>query len=225
MENNGGSNKIQVHILNSFNLISYQFIQPRELIMLYKIILEGSGGEIMIGKVTQAEYDYWSDKESEEIRDALNGYGNEDEIPEDAWIDDRFNFMDVFCSSGVYVNNFDLSIAEVDPDDEDADDAYYVWDGFDHLESELGNKFIEVIKYPADHKTYLCSIDGEIGILLEEEFELDEKLDTSKLQVRIATLHDGSKLIVGIDYDGLSLGIYGDDFEKTGSMEASVYSL
>jgi hypothetical protein len=94
--------------------------------MLYRITLEGSGGEIMIGKASQAVYDYWSDKESEEIRDALNGDGEQDEIPEDAWIYERFNFMGVFCSSGVYTDSFDLTIVEVDPVDENADDAYYV---------------------------------------------------------------------------------------------------
>ena len=193
--------------------------------MLYRITLEGSGGEIMIGKASQAVYDYWSDKESDEIRDAVNGDGEQDEIPEDAWIYDRFNFMGVFCSSGVYTNSFDLTIVEVDPVDENADDAYYGWDDFDQLERELGDRFIEAIEYPTDHKTFLCSIDEESGILLEEEFELDERFDVNKLQVQIATLHNGSKMIIGVDYDGISLGVYGDDFKKGGSLQASVYSL
>ena len=193
--------------------------------MLYKITIEGSGGEIMIGKASQAVYDYWLNKESEEIRDALNGYGEEDEIPKDAWIDDRFEFMDVLCSSGVFTDSFDLYIAEVDPVDEDADDAYYGWDDLPHLKRELGDRFVENVKYPTDHKTYLCSISEEVGILLEEEFELDEKLDVKKLQIQIATLHDGRKMIIGVHYDGLPLGEYGDEFEKTGALEAFVYSL
>ena len=75
--------------------------------MRYKITLEGSGGEIMIGKISQSQFDYWKTKNTDEIVDGLHGRHDDCEMSDAEAINDRFNFMDVFCSSGVYFERFE----------------------------------------------------------------------------------------------------------------------
>lgn len=178
----------------------------------------------MIGKISQKQYDYWKTKDADEIVDGLHGSHEDEEMSDDVAIDDRFNYMDVFCSSGVYFERFDLSISEIDPKDEDADDAYFCFESEDDL-SALGKQVVESVKYPKGHKTFLYSIAEEQGTLLEEEIELKGRFDIKKLRIKIATLPNNSKLIVGIEYDGYTLDEYTDDFEQSGSLEANVFKI
>jgi hypothetical protein len=192
--------------------------------MLYKITLEGNGAEVMIGPIDNSQYAYWHKKTKAELIEALNGESESDEIPEEAWIADRYQFMDTFCSSGVYVDSFDLTIEEVDPEDEDADDIYLNFDDFDDLLDAIEDRTEERIKYSSEHEKYLCSVAEESGILIEEEIDINEKFDLSKLSIMVATLADGSQLITGVIYDGVTLTEYTDHFEKSGHMDASIYT-
>lgn len=223
MENNGGNNKNQVNVLNSLNLISYQFPKPREHIMLYKITLEGSGGEIMIGAMSKAQYDFWSKKDKEEIVDALNGY-YEEEIPETAELGERYDFMDLFCSSAVSTTYFDLTIQEIEPEDEDAEDAYYNFDDYGVLKDGIENIEEKDLAYPKGKHNFLYTIDEESGILIEEELELEERFEIDKLKVKIITLPDNSKFIYGLEYDGVPLTEYTDNFSKIGSLTAGIFT-
>jgi hypothetical protein len=136
--------------------------------MRHNITLEGSGGEIMIGKISQKQYDYWKTKDADEVVDGLHGSHEDDEMSDDEAIDDRFNFMDVFCSSGIYFERFDLSISEIDPEDENADDAYVYFDCEDHL-SVLGKQVVESVKYPKGHKTFLYSLQRNKALFLRRK--------------------------------------------------------
>lgn len=190
--------------------------------MEYRITLEGSGGEIMIGEMSKAQYDFWSAKESEEIKDALNG-NYEDEVPEGAELGERYDFMGIFCSSAVSTTYFDLTIQEIDPEDEDADDAYYNFDDFEHLQSEIEDIENRVLNYPKGKNTYLCSVDEESGILIEEELELDERFELQKLKVKTITLPDQSIYIYGLEYDGIPLTEYTDEFRKGGGLSVQIF--
>lgn len=190
--------------------------------MEYRITLEGSGGEIMIGEMSKAQYDFWSAKESEEIKDALNG-NYEDEVPEGAELGERYDFMGIFCSSAVSTTYFDLTIQEIDPEDEDADDAYYNFDDFEHLQSEIEDIENRVLNYPKGKNTFLCSVDEESGILIEEELELDERFELQKLKVKTITLPDQSIYIYGLEYDGIPLTEYTDEFRKGGGLSVQIF--
>ena len=190
--------------------------------MEYRITLEGSGGEIMIGGMSKAQYDFWSTKESEEIKDALNG-NYEDEVPEGAELGERYDFMGIFCSSAVSTTYFDLTIQEIDPEDEDADDAYYNFDDFEHLQSEIEDIENRVLNYPKGKNTFLCSVDEESGILIEEELELDERFELQKLKVKTITLPDQSIYIYGLEYDGIPLTEYTDEFRKGGGLSVQIF--
>ena len=191
--------------------------------MLYKITLEGSGGEIMIGKISRAKYDYWSNVDEIELRDALNGEYDGD-VPEDVLIGERYDYMGIFFSSAVSTTYFDLTIQEIDPEDEDSEDAYYNFDDLEHLQEEVKNIEEIVLKYPKNQKTFLYSIDEESGILIEEDLELDERFVLDKLKVKTIALPDGSIYIWGLEYDGISLTEYTDDFGKGGGLSAAVFT-
>ena len=74
----------------------------------YELTMGRIGGEVVVGSITKEQYDYWVDKNDEEIyQHFLEDDIEESEVPSDAWIGNRWFEMD----NVEHLNGCELSIA------------------------------------------------------------------------------------------------------------------
>ena len=74
----------------------------------YEVTLNGIGGEVVVGSITKEQYDYWANKNDDEIyQHFLEDDIEESEVPSDAWIGNRWFEMD----NVEHLNGCELSIA------------------------------------------------------------------------------------------------------------------
>ena len=61
----------------------------------YEVTLNGIGGEVVVGSITKEQYDYWVDKDDDEIyQHFLEDDIEDSEVPSEAWIGNRWFEMD-----------------------------------------------------------------------------------------------------------------------------------
>ena len=61
----------------------------------YELTLGRIGGEVVVGSITKEQYDYWVNKNDDEIyQHLLEDDIEESEVPSDAWIGNRWFEMD-----------------------------------------------------------------------------------------------------------------------------------
>jgi hypothetical protein len=196
--------------------------------MNYLITLSGNGAEIGVGKISKAQFDFWSKPEqAENLNWEIQGGLDDDEIPDEVRLAEHYEYMDVYCQSGVYESSLEIDITAVDDEDDEEFSFSGEYDEFvDDFTFDGQEPILEKsVKYPKKKDHYIAWIAEESGTLLEEEIELEdgEVFDPKKIKLIYTTINPQLKLITGVEYDGYSLSEYTDDFEKSGEMEAQVF--
>jgi len=197
--------------------------------MNYRIILTGNGAEIGVGKISKAQYDFWSKSvNAKNLNWEIQGNLDEDEVvPEEVRLSEHYEYMEIYCQSGVYEDGLEL---EIIPEDDEDDEGFTFSGDYDDFLDEFTfddqYPIIEkTVKYPKKKEHCLAWIAEESGTLIEEVIELedDEVFDPKKVKLIYTMINSQLKLITGVEYDGYSLSEYTDEFEKSGHMEAQVF--
>ena len=192
--------------------------------MGYLIRLSGSGAEIGIGKISKAQFEFWSEQDNKEhLNSAIQGELDEDvEVPDDAHLEEHYEYQEVYCQSGIY--EYDLQL-EIESDDDGFDFSGDYDDVLDDLEHDgSGPVKQSSVKLPKKAGHYLVWEAEASGTLIEEEIELEDgdEFDPKKLKLLIKEITPKIKLVVGIEYDGYTLSNYSDEFEKSGDIKGTL---
>lgn len=182
---------------------------------IYKIQLSGRGTERGVGKITEAQYEYWSDESKEyDLADALteNYDYDENQTPEEArfkypW----FEYSEVAYQCGL---DDDAWIEIIDPT------------GTKIVNTELSSYFNEVfgedihehweemdefyIEYEVKSGCYVSWAQGGKGTYFEFEIDVDQ-FDPKKLKVETFDF-EGNSMVVKLFYDGEELENNGGDW-------------
>ena len=163
--------------------------------MKYEIEITGYGGEIVMGKLTKEQYDYWidhADRESEELHSHLfwdpwsDEEGNpitEDDDPR--WLGNWYELDDIAHLSSALVDNCTVTVID--------EDGNEVWTTDDPK--------IEKTEFydPDDHGPYVFKgWSTEKGCFFGGEFETDN-FDPAKFKFYASNL-DGEAFVDQIEY-------------------------
>ncbi len=193
--------------------------------MGYRIRLSGNGAEIGIGKISKAQFEFWSDPDNKEnLNYAIQGNLDEDvEVPDEALLEEHYEYQEVYCQSGIYEGVLNL---EIESDDEDgfnfSGDYDDVLDDFEHDGS--GPVKTTKVKFPKKSGHYIVWEAETSGTLIDEEIELEdgEAFDPKKLKLLLKEITPKLQLVTGVEYDGYTLSNYSDEFEKSGDIQAQI---
>ena len=186
----------------------------------YKLSLWGYGGEIAMGSLTEAQYEFWKDKDESDIIGHCTGYDDDNEfeeeygykIPEEA----------KFCSDGAWYETegqldhmwgceFNES-CHIQVDDENGDEVFnqgLTWE----LEENHGVQLEQDEIYAGNTEGvdgYFCFQSSEKGTFFEADIELKQPFDPSKLKI-YTTDFEGWELVSHVEYDGEELDNQGGD--------------
>jgi hypothetical protein len=194
--------------------------------MNYKIEIWSRGIDVGIGKITQEQYEYWNDRDTEDLNDVLNNNFDydENETPAEA----RFNFEyynecdDVFFGFGpdhdynemtikdsegniLFMGDISGFVNEYDPD--------YEVGLLEGGEQDYYSNCLE-----PGHYIQWCQ--GGKGLYFDGEFDA-EKFDPLKMVFSIRET-DYGEIVVGLAYDGEDVENQAGDYDIK-SFEASVF--
>ena len=181
----------------------------------YTIEITSRGQDVGIGKITQSQYEYWSDDDREyELGEALqsNYDYEENETPEECRLHDYYNeYDDIASFSGSIVERSIIKISnqqghllfdadpyqyaaklEFEEDFFEYDEEFHSWNSYD-----VSGYFIK------------WRLDG-IGIYFRGEFKSEEFL-IEKLKILIVDI-DNDRIIRGIFYDREPIENSGGEF-------------
>lgn len=194
----------------------------------YKISISGYGGEVVFGKATKQQYEFWNDSERleeagfETATSAIIDYmwdieEWESNIPKTARFRTEWYELDEYGHyNGATSDSAHIIIEEVDSDDYDAKYIQDVWEG--SLEEFLSENNKTTVQDELDldeqiednnadpYVFYGMSVEkGEFisGIIAAED------LDFSKLEFYESVLPNGDNLITSVDYDGVDIDNFG----------------
>jgi hypothetical protein len=177
----------------------------------YTIEIFSRGMEIGIGKISKEQYEFWSERDDEELSDALNeNLEYTDVYPESVrFTSQYYEYNDVACNCGADIENSNLTIK-----DEDGNEIY---DG--ELQSffneETGNEeniFEEngIWENDLDPGYYVYWIQGGKGCYFEGEIECNT-FDPKKLVVKSEVI-SGNEIVSTVEYDGQEVDNSGGDW-------------
>lgn len=169
----------------------------------YKIVVEGRGGEIVIGKVDRDAYDYLEDNDID-ISDFIDDEDNDLEVPDEylfiqdgAWFDlddiahengatmDDLSDIVVFDEKGNEVWRHSLDTSTLEDDEigvEEIDECYIS----DKLE---------------DGEVAFIGQSLEKGLFFGGEFTLKDEFDPSKIKIEYSDI-EGWNIFSSVQYDG-----------------------
>lgn len=173
--------------------------------MIYEISINGYGGEVVAGKLTKEQYDFWADKQDDEETNShlfWDPWSDEDGNPitddeDPRWLGNWYEIDDIEHTNGANVDACTVTV-----------------------EDDQGNVVFETDE-PKIHKTEVTDIDSmepgyyfkgysaEKGNFFFAEFEADE-FDPDKLRF-FATDIEGDVIIDMVEYDGEDLNNDGGD--------------
>ena len=185
----------------------------------YKLSLWGYGGEIAMGRLTKAQYEYWKDKDESDIIDHCTSWADEEEenpVPEEAR----------FCNDGSWydteghldsMSGCEFSeLNHIQVDDENGDEVWnqgLSWE----LEENHGVQLEQGETYASDWDDvdgYFCFQSTEKGTFFSADLHLKAPFDPSKLKISTVDF-EGWELVTGVDYDGEELEGF-DGYDTTG---------
>lgn len=196
-------------------------------IRYYRIRLIGYGGEIVYGRSSKAEYEFWQTEEAkqlvgynpdEDLSDPIQIYmWEKDEVPErfehipkefkreGEWYDQD----DIEHMSGVSPNSCYVKINEVDSLQYCADDIETVVDGASWYDEFYEDNDIDLVveESEAFNESYLFyGYSSEKGQFFEGTFESKGRIDFSKLKFYMMTFPSDEEMIYMVEYDGEEIG-------------------
>ena len=195
---------------------------PRDI----TISLSGYGGEIVMGRITEQQYDFWQDRD--DLEELVHDWDGDMDVPSDmrfitdgAWhdVDDLCHESGCEASDACWIQVYDEL------------------DGSDHWESNLDlstleSKGVDVsghshIRPDEDQPSGTCVFMGqnfEKGTFFSGTIRITQPFDHRKLSISWTDC-DGWRLISGVEYDGEEVEGY-DGYSTTGkSMEFRVYQV
>jgi hypothetical protein len=195
---------------------------PRDI----TISLSGYGGEIVMGRITEQQYDFWQDRD--DLEELVHDWDGDMDVPSDmrfitdgAWhdVDDLCHESGCEASESCWIQVYDEL------------------DGSDHWESNLDistleSKGVDVsghsrISPDEDQPSGTCVFMGqnfEKGTFFSGTIRITQPFDHRKLSISWTDC-DGWRLISGVEYDGEEVEGY-DGYSTTGkSMEFRVYQV
>jgi hypothetical protein len=194
--------------------------------MNYKIEIWSRGIDVGIGKITKEQYEYWNDRDTQDLNDVLNNNFDyeENETPDEARLpyeyyneyedvffgfgpDHDYNEMTIKDSEGNILFMGDVSgfINEYDPE--------YEVGLLEGGEQDYYSNCLE-----PGHYIQWCQ--GGKGLYFDGEFDA-EKFDPLKMVFSIRET-DYGEIVVGIAYDGEDVENQAGDYDIK-SFEASVF--
>ena len=201
-------------------LVNVLKFAPRDI----TISLSGYGGEIVLGRITEEQYDFWRDRD--DLDDFVHDWDNEIDVPADMRFltDGAWHDVDDIChESGCEAS--DCSYISVYDNLEGKD----LWESNLDIDN-LDSKGVDVSSSwrcspEEDEPTGTCVFLGqnfEKGTFFSGTIRITQPFDPKKLSISYNDC-DGWKLISGVEYDGEDIEGY-DGYSTTGkSMEFQVY--
>ena len=191
----------------------------------YTIEITSRGQDVGIGKITQSQYEYWSDDREYELGEALqsNYDYEENETPEECRLHDYYNeYDDVLFTFGPDIDYHSMTIKDAEGNvvySGDVDNLVSEYDPEDELEMIDGGDrdYYMSVMEPG---YYLQWCNGGKGVYFDGDFEADT-FDPKKLKFkRIET--DFGDILDSIFYDGEDISNNAGDYDIK-SFEARVY--
>jgi hypothetical protein len=196
--------------------------------MKYKIKIWSRGIDVGIGTITKEQYEYWSNREYDELNNALNDSFDYDEAgtPDEARLPHEYynEYEDVFFGFGPDFDYHELTIT--DENDNivfEGDASGYIeeydpeWE-VDLIESGDRDYYIQWL----EDGYYLQWCQGGKGLYFDGEFET-EKFDPLKLKFSKRET-DYGEILTGISYNGEDVENQAGDYDIK-SFEASVHEV
>jgi hypothetical protein len=195
----------------------------------YRINISGIGGEIVFGKATLQQYNFWNDPEHlmdagfDETDDALTYYMTdkeewEENIPKMARFDYEWFEIDEYGHyNGTTTDSAYIEVTEVESAEWNAPVVEDVYEG--HLEklAEQYEETIEqreldlddVLEERAPFVFYAISV--EKGTFFNSVIETENDFDISKLKFYAHDLPNGDNILLDVEYDNNLLSNDGGD--------------
>jgi len=191
----------------------------------FEIHLSGYGGEIVLGRITREQYEFWRNRE--DLDEHAHDWDNELEIPEDMKLcsDGSWYELDDLChENGCEFSN----CCWVTVYDEDNHEVFTCPLDYDELEEK--GVFVEGmvndeyrVAWDSDSEHYFLGQNFEKGTFQTYEVE-DYKFDPAKLNFRVNDI-EGWCLVTGVSYQSEELDDTGG-YSTTGkSSEYRVYAV
>jgi len=193
--------------------------------MIYTIEIFSRGMDVGIGKITQAQYEYWSGDNEMYLDDALNSNFDYDdnETPEDCVLLDYYNeYDDTFFTFGPDADNHNIVI-------KDSEGSIVYQGDLDDITSEYDIDYELRIRENGTQDYFVSSMEpgyyiqwchGGKGCYFDADFE-DEDFDPTKLKFYVKET-DFGEIISTIDYDNEELSNNAGDYDIK-SFKASVH--
>lgn len=172
--------------------------------MKYKVTLYGLGGELHIGTIAEATYNYF--KASGNLQDYITG---ETEVPEDVMLDipvDRIRDIDdiAHCFGAFYSEGTFVSVSR------EEDNVPVFESEFDDAEEIMGfcDDLVNLNSVEEDY--VLMGVDIQKGVFNEYLIDTEELFDPELLEVQFNRYTDNTAggdifIITGMLYDGVEL--------------------
>jgi len=189
----------------------------------YKLTIWGYGGEIAIGRLTEAQYEFWKGKDEAEIVDHCTSWEDDNfeeeygyKVPEDA----------KFCQDGAWFeteghldNMSGCEFSELNHIQIEDERGETVFDeGLSYnLEEKHSVQLEQGETYASDWDDvdgYFCVQSSEKGQFFAADLELKAPFDPSKLKISTVDF-EGWELVTGVEYDGEELEGH-DGYDTTG---------
>lgn len=154
--------------------------------MNFRIILSGNGAEIGVGKISKAQYDFWSKSvNAKNLNWEIQGNLDEDEVvPDEVRLSEHYEYMEIYCQSGVYEDGLEL---EIIPEDDEDDEGFTFSGDYDDFLDEFTfddqHPIIEkTVKYPKKCPLNVWAMP--IGLSIRPENTLARELSSIALSDR-----------------------------------------
>jgi hypothetical protein len=190
--------------------------------MKYTIEIWSRGVDVGIGTITKEQYDYWSERESYDLDEALNNnfdYESE-ETPSEAILDKEYynEYSDVLYAWGPDMDHHEMVIKDENGTEVYKGDAYDLIHEYDEDYESMyeGEEYFMNVQKPG---YYVQWCQGGKGIYFEGEFEADE-FDPKKLKFFNSETNYGD-VLSKVYYDGEELDNNAGDYDIK-SFEASL---
>lgn len=204
---------------------------------LYNIRIWGYGGELVYGKLTKAQHDFWQaecDKEDEQGYDLDEQFGyylfdqedfEEDhgiKVPEDAKIDAEWHECDdIAHDNGANLGSANITIEEVDSVEYNAKIIKEIIESQD-LQEFINDNNIVVDQDELDldengnrqedgHNYCMYAMSVEKGTFFDGILTLTRPIDLSKLSIQTTEYPNGDNLVGGVTYNGEDIDANGGD--------------
>ena len=189
----------------------------------YKLTIWGYGGEIAIGRLTEAQYEFWKDKDEAEIVDHCTS-DDDDNFEEEYGYKVPDNAK--FCQDGAWyeteghldnMSGCEFSDSNhIQIEDENGETVFNEGLSYD-LEEKHSVQLEQSETYASDWDDvdgYFCVQSSEKGQFFAADLELKAPFDPSKLKISTVDF-EGWELITGVEYDGEELEGH-DGYDTTG---------